>query len=172
MSDEDAAWVLGRTPALNVAWAALQSGNRQWVGGHEEAAIAQWSEIAKKYRGSDAAQAAWSHLGQVARYRGDIAGSTKAYKSLLETLDPPKHASMFPFFDYANYKHKACIELSDMSIESHDLRGALKYATLARDEHTFSAMCGTAAFGTDWEIRTRIESLHQAISERRAVRLK
>lgn len=171
MSDDDAARVLGRTPFLNEAWTALEAGNQHWDEGDYAAALAQWRSVAKKYFGTDAAMAALSHLGQFHRARNQTRDAILAYETLVSQPDPDRKAIKF-FLVEDSYKHDACVELSDLLIQTHDLRNALKYADLARTKYTFSSPCGTAAFSTVWALQQRIELLRQAITERRPVRLK
>ena len=171
MSEEDAADFLGRTPSLNAAWDALESGNRQWDSGNHTNAIAQWHVVARKHMGTDAALAALSHIGQAARARGDTDGAKTAYTSLVAHPDPSSREGGFGMLDYSNYKHNACAELSDMYVESHDLTKALTYADLALNVHGFSDMCGVAVVGTHMAIDERIKSLRQAIAQKQSVRL-
>jgi hypothetical protein len=172
MSDETAARLLGRTPVSNSAWEALEIGNRQWEAGEKADALATWETVGRTFEGSDAALAALSHLGQAARLRGDNRAAIIAYTSLIACSDPPKRESRWGWFDYSNYKHNACIELSDMYILSDDSAAALKYADLARNVHQFSDMCGTAVISEEWAIQERIKSLRQAIALKRSVQLK
>lgn len=172
MPEEAAARVLGRTPLLNEAWEALEAGNREWESGNQTAATAQWRVVARKYHGTNAALAALAHIGQAARLRGDIHDATVAYVTLVaqpDALEPEKSVLRF---DYSNDKHDACVELSDIFIESNDLRSALKYAELAQSPYHTSGMCGVTIVSTHADLDQRIEALRHAIAERRTVRLK
>lgn len=153
------------------AWEALESGNQLWKNGKHASAMSMWTLVAQIHVGTEAALAAQSSLAQAARNRGDILGAISAYNSLIAHPDPPISRGGFGMIVRSDYKHRACIELSDLYVESGDLYRALDSGNLALNVHIDSGTCGVSFFSLYLAIEERAGLLRQAIAEDREMRL-
>jgi len=131
----------GQTSHVIAAWNALKLGNVEWEKRNHSNAIKQWETVATKYGECEVALAALSNIGKVIRAAGDRRAAIQAYKRLVAWPEPPTDESVWGSL-YSNYKHDACIEISEMFLESQNLPSALKYANLALHTHPFSGWCG------------------------------
>jgi hypothetical protein len=103
--------------------------------------------------------------------QGDQKEAIAAYQKVVETaisspVSPPRPGEL-----PGNCKHVACVTLSDIYLEQHDLERALQYAELARDVHKFSSYSETANAGVQTCVQERIDAIKSAPSGGRGVAL-
>jgi hypothetical protein len=148
----------------------FEGGDAEWRKGHRAAAIQKWTKAAE---GS-----AWEwplpallRVARRASRQGDQKQAIAAYKKVVETpisspVNPPRPGEL-----PGNSKYTACVTLSDIFLEQHDLERALEYAELAHDTHKFSSMSKTANVDVESCLQERINAIKSALSGGRGVGL-
>jgi hypothetical protein len=152
---------LQRTPRGVAAWASLDRANAEWSKGNRPAALKLWNALIAKDGRTEAAYAAQRNLAQAVRLSGDRLGSIKAYVALV-SFPPPNDGELGGDILCANERHDACLELSDMCLESGELASAAKYAELALTTHVHYDICGVWASAHEEQIKGRIQAIKDA----------
>ena len=147
--------------------AALDSGNAEWTKGRADAAIREWSKVVEKHGRTASSIPALMSIGRVASNQRDRNAAIAAFEKVIEIPDSlpkgPKRGWWDTDHETLN-KHHACVELSDLFLETHNLQAALKYAQLALDTYPFSSPCGTANWSVQRQLEERIDALNSALA--------
>jgi tetratricopeptide (TPR) repeat protein len=152
--------------------AALDSGNAEWTKGRADAAIREWSKVVEKYGRTASSNPVLMSIGRVASHQGDRNAAIAAFERVIEIPDSLPKGPKRGWWDIDHEtlnKHHACVELSDLFLETHNSQAALKYAQLALDTYPFSSPCGTANCSVRHELEERIEVLKSALASGQSV---
>ncbi|HET6328785.1 MAG TPA: hypothetical protein VFG04_29140 [Planctomycetaceae bacterium] len=141
----------------------FEGGNAEWEKGRPAAAIHKWTQAALGYSGWEWPLPALLRVARAAAKHGDQTEAIAAYKKVIETpisspVNPPDPGEL-----PGNSKHVACVALSDIFLERHDLQQALKYSKLAQDVHKFSSPWEAANQIVDSCLQVRIDAIESAL---------
>jgi hypothetical protein len=147
----------------------FDGGDAEWRKGHAAAAIQKWTKAAEGSSGWEWPLPALLRVARAASRQGDQKEAIGAYKKVVETpisapVNPPRLGE-----SSGNSKHIACVTLSDIFLEQHDLELALEYAELAHDTHKFSSPSEAANMNVESCLQERIDALRSALSGGRGV---
>jgi hypothetical protein len=136
--------------------------------GHPKESIRKWNAVVAKEGATEESLDALDHIAQIAYFTGDRQQAIEAYEKLIALPVPEKTG--VHFWDLRRHlKHRACVELSDLFLESHELQLALDYAKVALTRHGFCSMCGVAVATEEAMLGEQIADINRAIAERRPV---
>jgi hypothetical protein len=147
----------------------FDGGDAEWRKGHRAAAIQKWAKAAEGQCGWEWPLPALLRVAHAASRQGDQKEAIAAYKKVVETpvsspVNPPEPGEL-----PGNSKYTACVTLSDIFLEQHDLERALEYAELAHDTHKFSSTSETANVSVEACLQERIDAIKSALSGGRGV---
>jgi hypothetical protein len=143
---------------------ALGPGKLEWSKGRPDAAMREWTKVAARYGRSEWAFPALDNIGRLASSLGDRKRAIDAFTKLVDipTSKPKRVLHTLEYRD--NYKHHACVALSDLYLEQRDPTLALKYAEMARDDYPIWSPCGTFNFTVRCELDDRIGAIKSALA--------
>ncbi len=100
-------------------------------------------------------------LQETQRYDAAMAEYTKIfYANLNEGLRDPDSSE-----DYPNFKFKAALRMSECYEATKDLKKALEYALMARDQYKFISYCKDCLHKTRQNVENRVKQLQEALNK-------
>lgn len=157
-SEDDIDWAafLGRSDYLSEAWRSVDSANAQWKEKRSRLAIAKWIAVAQQFRDTDAALAALDNAAraEMSLKNASEAASIRAIILLLPTPQEFDNQS-----DVNNFRHAACIALSEYYESCQEYALAERFLAQALSVDTMSVTCGVFGFGLEIEYRKRLTML-------------
>ena len=137
----------------------------EWVNGDHASAIHRWRKVTEAHTGTDASFGAQFNLAQAGFIAGDRRGSIDAYLKLISFPTPVERLAG-AVERCSNARHRACLELSDMCLETQELAAALRYAELALNKYQRFEFggCGLGCLSHYRSIDDRIRILKAAIA--------
>lgn len=149
-----------RSEVLDSAWAGVEIGNDLWRGGQRNNAQWCWLRTAISHWNTDASFASIMNLGTTMVEMGNLDTAMLAYASVL-ALPTPQHRESFSR-NIENFRHAACLALSDLNLGRANYRASLKYVELAISPHSADHDCGVYYFSQLRSLEERAEVIKQA----------
>jgi tetratricopeptide (TPR) repeat protein len=143
----------------------VQRGIKSHEAGDPEKALAQWERVVERYAHTSAWGVAVYNSGVVHKELGRQQEAIALFERLLagpvNDLEPGANLME----TYRNYRHYACLGLSECYEQMGDRQEALRYARLARDRYRFQSWCGTCLMQAAKEVEDRISRLERLAGE-------
>jgi hypothetical protein len=136
--------------------------------GHPKESIRKWNAVVAKEGATEESLEALDHIAQIAYFTGDRQQAIEAYEGLI-ALPVPEKTGVHLWDRRRHLKHHACVELSDLFLEAHELQRALDYAHAALTRHGFCSMCGVAVATEEAVLGEQIADIDRAVEQRRPV---
>jgi hypothetical protein len=149
---------------LNEESRDLAAGNSEWKRGNSAAAIQEWQKVVSKHGRSESAFRALENIGRAAFAMGDRNTAIAALREIVETPIATPQQKFLVGDSCSAAKHQACIQLSDLMLETGDSRSSLKYATLALNTYDSGEWCGFATATENAWLEHRINAINSALA--------
>ena len=158
-SQQDAAeWrtYLGRSDYTMAAWSAVENANSKWKSKQYRGAIDAWWSTAQNFRDTDAALAALENIANAEAVLGNKEGSVHAWEM---TLLLPEPIFVDGGLNLLNYRHDACVALSQYHESQQNLPMAERFLWQALSQDTVKGTCGVCTSSIIMDLDDRLKAL-------------
>ncbi len=149
-----------RSEFLDTAWADVERSNELWRTDQRYKAQYNWLRSTILHWNTDASFASLINLGTSMDEIGNLDGAMIAYGAVLALPTP-----MFRQSNYLNvedYRHSACLALSDLTLEACNYHASLVYIDLAIGTYRADNSCGLFYRAHILMLHDRIKAIKQA----------
>ena len=158
-SQQDAAeWraYLGRSDYTMAAWSAVENANSKWKSKQYHGAIDDWWSAAQKFRDTEAALAALDNIANAETALGNKEGSVHAWEM---TLLLPEPIFVDGGLNLMNYRHDACVALSQYHETQQNLAMAERFLSQALSQDRVKGTCGVCTSSVILDLDNRLKAL-------------
>jgi hypothetical protein len=149
-----------RPELLDLAWAGVENGNDLWRDGHKIEAQWCWIRTALSYLDTDASFASIMNLATTLVETENFRGATYAYSAVLALPNPKFRASFSRNIE--DFRHSACLALSELNLERGNYNASLKYMALAISTYRTDTSCGVYFFSHLHSLEERLTAIEEA----------
>lgn len=147
---------LGRNDYTSRAWEAVDAAKLHWERKRYRGAIDEWWQVAADYRDTEAALAALDNVARGAIELGDQETAVHAWQLLLLL---PEVTHIDGGFNLMNYRHDACVKLSEYYESRGHFAMAERFVSQAIHQDPIRDTCGVYAISVIMNLENRLTTL-------------
>ncbi len=147
---------LGRNDYSSRAWEAVDAAKLHWERKSYRSAIDEWWQVAANYRDTEAALAALDNVARGSVELGDRKTAVRAWELLIML---PDVTHIDGGFNLMNYRHDACVKLSEYYESKGHFAMAERFVSQAIYQDPIRDTCGVYASSVIMELENRLTNL-------------